>query len=73
MAFIGQFYYKRTDFNSGHGFVFNKNIKENIDVNVKEFNRQKTNILKHEQVLNQKFSLSVACLIFFSLEHLWEQ
>lgn len=42
-----------------------KNIKENIDVNVKEFNRQKTNILKHEQVLNQKFSLSVACLIFF--------
>lgn len=50
-----------------------KNIKENIDVNVKEFNRQKTNILKHEQVLNQKFSLSVACLIFFSLEHLWEQ
>ncbi len=42
-----------------------KNIKENVEVNIKDFNRQKTNILKHEQVLNQKFSLSVACLIFF--------
>ena len=41
------------------------NMKENINVNTNNMKRDRINIKKHEQVLNQKFTLSVACLLFF--------
>ena len=40
-------------------------IKENISMNITSMKRDRINIRKHEQVLNQKFTLSVACLLFF--------
>ncbi len=42
-----------------------KNQIDNIDLNIKDFERQETNIRKHQQVLHEKFSLSIACLLFF--------
>ncbi|MBR5604079.1 MAG: LptF/LptG family permease [Bacteroidales bacterium] len=42
-----------------------KNQIDNIDINIKDFERQETNIRKHQQVLHEKFSLSIACLLFF--------
>lgn len=42
-----------------------KNQIDNIDLNIRDFERQETNIRKHEQVLHEKFSLSIACLLFF--------
>ncbi len=41
------------------------NTKENLAIIHKDTNRQRINIRKHEQVLNQKFTLSVACILFF--------
>ena len=41
------------------------NLKENISINNNDMKRQRINIRKHEQVLNQKFTLSVACILFF--------
>ena len=41
------------------------NMKENISININNMKRDRINIKKHEQVLNQKFTLSVACLLFF--------
>lgn len=38
---------------------------DNINLNINDFERQETNIRKHEQVLHEKFSLSVACMLFF--------
>ena len=42
-----------------------KNQIDNIELNIKDFERQDTNIRKHQQVLHEKFSLSIACLLFF--------
>lgn len=42
-----------------------KNQMDNIDLNARDFERQETNIRKHQQVLHEKFSLSIACLLFF--------
>lgn len=42
-----------------------KNQIDNIEINIKDIDRQETNIRKHEQVLHEKFSLSIACLLFF--------
>ena len=42
-----------------------KNQVDNIELNIKDFERQETNIRKHQQVLHEKFSLSIACLLFF--------
>ena len=42
-----------------------KNQVDNIELNIKDFERQGTNIRKHQQVLHEKFSLSIACLLFF--------
>lgn len=42
-----------------------KNISDNIEVNIKDVKREDTNLRKHEQVLHEKFSLSIACLLFF--------
>ena len=42
-----------------------KNQIDNIDLNIKDFERQDSNIRKHQQVLHEKFSLSIACLLFF--------
>ena len=42
-----------------------KNQIDNIELNIKDFERQETNIRKHQQVLHEKFSLSIACLLFF--------
>ena len=42
-----------------------KNQIDNIDLNIKDFERQDTNIRKHQHVLHEKFSLSIACLLFF--------
>ena len=42
-----------------------KNQVDNIDINIKDFERQETNIRKHKQVMHEKFSLSIACLLFF--------
>lgn len=42
-----------------------KNQIDNIDLNIKDFERQEMNIRKHQQVLHEKFSLSIACLLFF--------
>lgn len=41
------------------------NLKENISITNNNMKRDRVNIKKHEQVLNQKFTLSVACLLFF--------
>ena len=41
------------------------NMKESLSVTINSMRRDRTNIKKHEQVLNQKFTLSVACLLFF--------
>lgn len=38
---------------------------DNINLNINDFERQETNLRKHEQVLHEKFSLSVACMLFF--------
>lgn len=42
-----------------------KNMKNNVELNIKDFERQETNLRKHQQMLNEKFSLSIACLLFF--------
>ena len=42
-----------------------KNQIDNIDLNIRDFERQETNIRKHRQVLHEKFSLSIACILFF--------
>ena len=42
-----------------------KNQIDNIELNVRDFERQETNIRKHLQVMHEKFSLSIACLLFF--------
>ena len=42
-----------------------KNQIDNISLNIKDFERQETNIRKHQQVMHEKFSLSIACLLFF--------
>ena len=42
-----------------------KNIVDNIELNIKDFERQEINIRKHKQVMHEKFSLSIACLLFF--------
>lgn len=41
------------------------NSRDNVTFSVKDFNRKSINIRKHGQVLQQKFTLSVACLLFF--------
>ena len=41
------------------------NMKESISITSHSMRRDRTNIKKHEQVLNQKFTLSVACILFF--------
>jgi len=45
--------------------VSTTNIKENLVVTTNNMKRDRVNIRKHEQVLNQKFTLSIACLLFF--------
>ena len=45
--------------------VSTNNMKENITVISNNMQRDRINIRKHEQVLNQKFTLSVACILFF--------
>ena len=40
-------------------------MRDNITVLHNDMKRQRINIRKHEQVLNQKFTLSVACILFF--------
>ena len=42
-----------------------KNTKESLTATNNDMKRQRINIRKHEQVLNQKFTLSVACILFF--------
>ena len=42
-----------------------RNQIDNIDLNINDFKRQETNIRKHQQVLHEKFSLSVSCILFF--------
>ena len=42
-----------------------RNICDNIEINLKDDEREKTNLRKHEQTLHEKFSLSIACLLFF--------
>lgn len=42
-----------------------KNQIDNTDLNANDFERQETNIRKHQQVMHEKFSLSIACLLFF--------
>ena len=41
------------------------NMKEGMSITINSMRRDRTNIKKHEQVLNQKFTLSVACILFF--------
>ena len=41
------------------------NMKENLSAISNNMRRDRVNIRKHEQVLNQKFTLSVACILFF--------
>lgn len=41
------------------------NIRDNVVMNRKDFERRDLNIRKHQQVLHTKFTLSVACLLFF--------
>lgn len=42
-----------------------KSHSDNISININDFERQDTNIRKHQQVMHEKFSLSIACLLFF--------
>ena len=42
-----------------------KNQIDNIELNIRDFERQEINIRKHKQVLHEKFSLSIGCLLFF--------
>lgn len=42
-----------------------KNQIDNIELNIKDFEKQESNIRKHQHVLHEKFSLSIACLLFF--------
>lgn len=42
-----------------------KNQVDNTDLNIKDFERQDVNIRKHQQVMHEKFSVSIACLLFF--------
>ena len=42
-----------------------KNSKESLSATSNDIKKQRINIRKHEQVLNQKFTLSMACLLFF--------
>lgn len=42
-----------------------KNSRDNVAYSVKDFTRKSINIRKHERVLHEKFTLSVACLLFF--------
>ena len=42
-----------------------KNQIDNTELNIKDFERQEINIRKHKQVMHEKFSLSIACLLFF--------
>ena len=46
-------------------FASTNNMKESLIVNSKDMQRDRINLRKHEQVLNQKFTLSIACLLFF--------
>ena len=46
-------------------FENNNNMKESLNATSKELQRDRINLRKHEQVLNQKFTLSIACLLFF--------
>jgi len=41
------------------------NMKESVTAVSGNMKRDRINIRKHEQVLNQKFTLSVACILFF--------
>jgi len=41
------------------------NMKESTSISINNMKRDRINIRKHEQVLNQKFTLSVACILFF--------
>lgn len=41
------------------------NLRDNVVMNRKDFERRDLNIRKHQQVLHTKFTLSVACLLFF--------
>ena len=41
------------------------NMKESLSITSNNMKRDHINIRKHEQVLNQKFTLSVACILFF--------
>lgn len=41
------------------------NMKERLSITSNNMKRDHINIRKHEQVLNQKFTLSVACILFF--------
>ena len=45
--------------------VSTKNIRDHLEIVNKDMQKQRINIRKHEQVLNQKFTLSIACLLFF--------
>ena len=49
----------------GLAFTSTSNMKESLTVSAKDMQRDRINIRKHEQVLNQKFTLSIACLLFF--------
>jgi len=41
------------------------NNRDNVMLNVKDFQRRHVNLRMHELVLHKKFTLSVACLLFF--------
>lgn len=41
------------------------NMRDNVSYSAKDLNRKRINIRKHERVLHEKFTLSVACLLFF--------
>ena len=49
----------------GLALTSTNNMKETLSVNAKDMQRDRINLRKHEQVLNQKFTLSIACLLFF--------
>ncbi len=42
-----------------------RNQIDNTELNIRDFERQDINIRKHQQVMHEKFSLSIACLLFF--------
>ena len=46
-------------------FTNSTNMKESLSSITKDLQRDRINLRKHEQVLNQKFTLSIACLLFF--------